>query len=102
MVSEKKMIYEIVNEDDDDEDDEDDDDEDGRRIIPIALGLSAGGLKITYFCIFCLFSQILFSNFYSYLRNESTFISSSRCPNDILVEQFAKLFLYFYSKCSDK
>ena len=44
MVSEKKMINEIVNEDDDDEDDEDDD-EDGRRIIPIALGLSAGGLK---------------------------------------------------------
>ena len=45
MVSEKKMIYEIVNEDD--EDDEDDDDNgDGRRIIPIALGLSAGGLKI--------------------------------------------------------
>ena len=40
MVSEKKMIYEIVNEDDDE-----DDDEDGRRIIPIALGLSAGGLK---------------------------------------------------------
>ena len=35
------MIYEIVNEDDDDEDG----DEDGRRIIPIALGLSAGGLK---------------------------------------------------------
>ncbi len=42
MVSEKKMIYEIVNEDDDEDDD---DDEDGRRIIPIALGLSAGGLK---------------------------------------------------------
>ena len=33
-----------MNEDDDDDDD-DDDDEDGRRIIPIALGLSAGGLK---------------------------------------------------------
>ena len=30
--------------DDDDEDDDDDDDEDGRRIIPIALDLSAGGL----------------------------------------------------------
>ena len=42
MVSEKKMINEIVNEDDDDEDD----DEDGRHIIPIALGLSANGLKI--------------------------------------------------------
>ena len=40
MVSEK-MIYQIVN----DEDDEEDDDEDGRRIIPLALGLSAGGLK---------------------------------------------------------
>ena len=39
MVSEKKMINfnEIVNEDDD---------EDGRRIIPIALGLSASGLKM--------------------------------------------------------
>ena len=47
MVSEKKMIYEIVNEDDDEDDDDDDDDEDGRRIIPIALGLSAGGLKKT-------------------------------------------------------
>ena len=35
MVSEKKMINEIVNEDDDDEDDEDNDDGDGRRIIPI-------------------------------------------------------------------
>ena len=35
------MIYQIVN----DEDDEEDDDEDGRRIIPLALGLSAGGLK---------------------------------------------------------
>ena len=35
-----------MNEDDeDDDDDDDDDDEDGRRIIPIALGLSAGGLK---------------------------------------------------------
>ena len=44
MVSEKKMIYEIMNEDDDNEDDEDDD-EDGRGIIAIALGLSAGGLK---------------------------------------------------------
>ena len=33
------MINENVNEDDDDEDD----DRDGRRIIPIALGLSAGG-----------------------------------------------------------
>ena len=43
MVSEK-MINENVNEDDDDEDD-DDDDGDGRRIIPKALGLSAGGLK---------------------------------------------------------
>ena len=42
MVSEKKMIYEIVNEDDDNDED---DDEDGRHIIPIALGLSAGGLK---------------------------------------------------------
>ena len=46
MVSEKKMINENVNdEDDDDDDDDDEDDEDGRRIIPIALGLSAGGLK---------------------------------------------------------
>ena len=48
MVLEKKMINENVNEDDDDDDDEDDDDDDdrdGRRIIPIALGLSAGGLK---------------------------------------------------------
>ena len=35
MVLEKKMMNEIV-----------DDNEDGRRIIPIALGLSAGGLKI--------------------------------------------------------
>ena len=42
MVSEK-MINEIV----DDEDNDDDDDADGRRIIPIALGLSAGGLKKT-------------------------------------------------------
>ena len=40
MVSEKKMINEIV------DDEDDDDDADGRRIIPIALGLSAGGLKI--------------------------------------------------------
>ena len=44
MVSEKKMINEIVDDDDDDEDDAD-----GRRIIPIALGLSAGGLKIVPF-----------------------------------------------------
>ena len=54
MVSEKKMINENVNEDyddddDDDEDDDDDDDGDGRRIIPIALGLSAGGLKTIKF-----------------------------------------------------
>ena len=41
MVSEK-MINEIV-----DDEDEDDEDADGRRIIPIALGLSAGGLKKT-------------------------------------------------------
>ena len=34
-----------MNEDDEDDEDDDDDDEDGRRIIPIALGLSAGGLK---------------------------------------------------------
>ena len=38
-----------MNEDDEDEDDDyeddEDDDEDGRRIIPIALGLSADGLK---------------------------------------------------------
>ena len=46
MVSEKKMIYEIV--DDDDDDDDDEDDADGRRSIPIALGLSAGGLKIRF------------------------------------------------------
>ena len=52
MVSEKKKINENVNEDDDDDDDDDDDEDDdadgdGRRIIPIALGLSAGGLKKT-------------------------------------------------------
>ena len=40
MVSEKKRINEIV------DDEDDDDDADGRRIIPIALGLSAGGLKM--------------------------------------------------------
>ena len=46
MVSEKKIFYEILEEEDADKDDEnDDDDTDGRRIIPIALGLSAGGLK---------------------------------------------------------
>ena len=46
MVSEEKMIYEIVNDDDDDHDNNDeDDDEDGCRFKPIALGLSAGGLK---------------------------------------------------------
>ena len=39
MVSEK-MINEIVNYEDDDEDYKD-----GRHIIPIALGLLAGGLK---------------------------------------------------------
>ena len=38
-----------MNEEDEDDEDEDDDDEDGRRIIPIALGLSAGGLKMGYF-----------------------------------------------------
>ena len=43
MVSEKKVINENVN---DEDDDDDEDDGDGRRIIPIALGLSAGGLKI--------------------------------------------------------
>ena len=41
MVSEK-IINEIV-----DDEDNDDDEADGRRIIPIALGLSAGGLKKT-------------------------------------------------------
>ena len=46
MVSEKKMIDKIVNDEDDDEDDKD-----GHRIMPIALGLSAGGLKRIYgFC----------------------------------------------------
>ena len=63
MVSEKKMINEIVNEDDDNEDDDDDDDdeddeddEDGCRIIPIALGLSAGGLKImSDKCLLCAY-----------------------------------------------
>ena len=40
MFLEKKMINEIVYDDEDDEDDAD-----GRRIIPISLGLSAGGLK---------------------------------------------------------
>ena len=49
MVSEKKMINEIVDDDEDEDDDDDDKDEedgaDGRHIILIALGLSAGGLK---------------------------------------------------------
>ena len=42
---EKKTIEEIVNDDDEDDDDDDDDDADGRRTMPIARGLSAGGLK---------------------------------------------------------
>ena len=48
------MIYEIVNEDDDedDKDDEDDNDEDGRRIIPIAFGQLAGGLKMILISMF--------------------------------------------------
>ena len=46
MVSEKKMINEIVDNDDDEHNKDDDEDvSDGRRIIPIALGLSVGGLK---------------------------------------------------------
>ena len=47
------MINEKVNDEDDDDEDDDDeddeDDEDGQRIIPLALGLSAGGLKSTGF-----------------------------------------------------
>ena len=43
MVMEKKMINEI--DDKDDEDDDEDNNADGHRIIPIALGLSASGLK---------------------------------------------------------
>ena len=40
------MINEIVDDDKDDEDDDnDEDDADRRHIIPIALSLSAGGLK---------------------------------------------------------
>ena len=54
MVLEKKRIKEIVDDDDkdndeDDDEDDDDDDGDGRPIIPIALGLSAGGLKTIKF-----------------------------------------------------
>ena len=51
MVSEKMRIKEIV--DDDDEDDDADDDADGCRIKPIALGLSAGGLKSYLRLLFC-------------------------------------------------
>ena len=57
------MIYEIVNEDNDDEDDNDDDDEDWRRIIPIALGLSAGGLKNRKKVKFQMFFSKLWTNF---------------------------------------
>ena len=42
MVLEKKMINKFVNNDDEDDDE---DDGDGRHIIPISLGLLAGGLK---------------------------------------------------------
>ena len=63
MVSEKKMINEIV---DDDEDDKDGD-KGGRRIIPIALGLSAGGLKTTRPG---MRNMILFFCLNNYKRNE--------------------------------
>ena len=46
MVFEKKMINEIMDDRDDNEDVDEDDDTDGCRIIPVALDLSAGGLKI--------------------------------------------------------
>ena len=55
MVSEKKIIIEIVNEDDDVDLV---DDEDRRHIIPIALGLSAGGLKPCYVSMCCKHSKL--------------------------------------------